>query len=317
MCSNNETLELKNCSTFKTKHQFQDSTCFTFNDSTLESNSQFQFLLNLKNMAQDQPLQVKLFIHEPGTIPDALETETTGQDIHQDQEITEVLIKGTSHEYTNSFEQMNIEKRHCLLQNESIGYDRINCLNQKIHQYAEKVCHCIPRLLKKSETLKICNFTGLLCFRKAILQGMTESWASKCPIKCSYMQYQVRDKVKTWDDPMIYGEECSNFVANNPTSMFLINETKELLVGGYAQYMKQNMKQYSLVKVSFESPQVTKITKDAKVTVPDMVSNIGGTLGIFLGLSTISILDQIIDWMKGLNDVLRGKKAPPKILKHF
>ena len=37
--------------------------------------------------------------------------------------------------------------------------------------------------------------------------------------------------------------------------------------------------------------------KIAKVTETDMVSNIGGTIGIFLGLSIISDLDKIIDWL--------------------
>ena len=57
----------------------------------------------------------------------------------------------------------------------------------------------------------------------------------------------------------------------------------------------QLMRRTSLVHVNFIEPEATLITKDAKVTVPDQVSNIGGTIGIFLGLSTISLLDIIIE----------------------
>ena len=62
-------------------------------------------------------------------------------------------------------------------------------------------------------------------------------------------------------------------------------------------YLRRLSKGFSLVQIFFRTPQKTVITKDAKVTETDMVSNIGGTIGIFLGLSTISVLDKIIDWL--------------------
>ena len=43
--------------------------------------------------------------------------------------------------------------------------------------------------------------------------------------------------------------------------------------------------------------------KDAKVTFADMLENIGGTLGVFIGLSFVGLLDFFIwiwDWVKGL-----------------
>ena len=54
---------------------------------------------------------------------------------------------------------------------------------------------------------------------------------------------------------------------------------------------------------------MTVITKDAKVTLPDMVSNIGGTIGIFLGLSALSVLDLLISWFRKLNCGNRGKSG--------
>ena len=56
-----------------------------------------------------------------------------------------------------------------------------------------------------------------------------------------------------------------------------------------------------MVQFFLHDPQMTVITKDAKVTLPDMVSNIGGTIGIFLGLSTISVLDILIEFFNFIN----------------
>ena len=63
-------------------------------------------------------------------------------------------------------------------------------------------------------------------------------------------------------------------------------------------YIMKSAESYSLVKIFFDSPQMTVISKDAKVTIPDMISNIGGTIGIFLGMSTISVLDLLIEMIQ-------------------
>ena len=52
------------------------------------------------------------------------------------------------------------------------------------------------------------------------------------------------------------------------------------------------------------------IMKDAKVTFADMLGNIGGTLGVFIGLSFVGLLDFFIwiwDWVEdcGILDIQR------------
>ena len=42
---------------------------------------------------------------------------------------------------------------------------------------------------------------------------------------------------------------------------------------------------HTIVKVNFDDPKLLVITKDAKVTIPDMVGSIGGTFGVFIGKS--------------------------------
>ena len=43
---------------------------------------------------------------------------------------------------------------------------------------------------------------------------------------------------------------------------------------------------HTIVKVNFDDPKLLVITKDAKVTIPDMVGSIGGTFGVFIGESS-------------------------------
>ena len=49
----------------------------------------------------------------------------------------------------------------------------------------------------------------------------------------------------------------------------------------------------AFLQVNFDDPQATVITKDAKVTAYSMLGSIGGTLGIFLGISFVGLIDMI------------------------
>ena len=54
------------------------------------------------------------------------------------------------------------------------------------------------------------------------------------------------------------------------------------------------MKKSALINVNFEKGHALVTTKDAKVSFADMLGTIGGTFGVFLGLSFVGILDFII-----------------------
>ena len=70
-------------------------------------------------------------------------------------------------------------------------------------------------------------------------------------------------------------------------------------------------KRYSIVHVYFEQPMKNVVTQDAKITLAGMVSNIGGTLGIFLGLSMVTLFDECFQIFKYIRDFFRQKKSLP------
>lgn len=72
-----------------------------------------------------------------------------------------------------------------------------------------------------------------------------------------------------------------------------------------APHGRQAIRQVGFVEVNFDHQLATVTLKDAKVTFPDKVGNIGGTFGVFLGLSFVGILDVLIlicQWVKSAND---------------
>ena len=56
----------------------------------------------------------------------------------------------------------------------------------------------------------------------------------------------------------------------------------------------------SIIHINFEESKVLTVTKDAKITVADMIGNFGGTLGVFIGFSFLGLLDTLIEWLQYL-----------------
>ncbi len=54
--------------------------------------------------------------------------------------------------------------------------------------------------------------------------------------------------------------------------------------------------QLSELTVEIAKPRVLEIVKDIKVTFPDMLGTIGGTIGLFTGLSLVSVIE-VIYWV--------------------
>ena len=62
-----------------------------------------------------------------------------------------------------------------------------------------------------------------------------------------------------------------------------------------------------MVRVYFDSPTFDKITKDAAAKPEDMLSAIGGTMGLLTGFSIISAVEIVYFFVIMIFKTLRGK----------
>ena len=303
---------LQKCNLFKKAQMtYQDHTCYTF-DEGLNVQPYVQnglhLLLNLKQlMPSEQRLALKLFVHEHGTVPDVLGIDSTFEKI-QSHSLIKVGVGLTSNGITNNFASMSFEKRKCLLEGERENYSRTRCMVEHIYELARHECGCEPILITSkinNQSRPHCSVNGSYCFRNAVEQARLQIDSNICPVMCESRQFTPQVTLDEWEDPFSNGEELRKFVGQNPFGLYLgyyyLDDFDDFLY--YPAYVKAATESYFLVQIYFNNPLKTVITKDAKFTVPDMVSNIGGTVGIFLGLSTISVLRMIIKWLK----ILRHK----------
>ena len=151
-----------------------------------------------------------------------------------------------------------------------------------------------------------CNMSGSICFRKEFQGAQNDTF--ECPPACQFVKYEAQVQM---EKPIIdffpqlkREKDFKQALFDDPSIMFVKNKFTSLEYGSVTQkmYLEEALKGFTVIQVYFEDPQVTIITKDAKATVASMIGNIGGTLGIFLGLSTIGIIDQMINMLKALKE---------------
>ena len=144
---------LNHCQSFSTTKPFQDEKCFTFNGYKMETNkvgsaNGFNFVLNL-DLPQDEPLKVKLFLHDQGTFPDLKSLESPWHEISSGK-LTRIGVKATLAKSTQSFDSMSFTKRKCNLRNLKM----VNCIIDSLEKKAKTICGCLPFQLNSERYVK-------------------------------------------------------------------------------------------------------------------------------------------------------------------
>ena len=79
-------------------------------------------------------------------------------------------------------------------------------------------------------------------------------------------------------------------------------------------FLDGKLQRTSIIHINFEESKVLTVTKDAKITLPDMIGNIGGTLGVFIGFSFLGLLDTFVEGMQYLQRKMKSLRRPKSSL---
>ena len=153
-----------------------------------------------------------------------------------------------------------------------------------------------------------CNALQLNCFEDAIEKGTQDLDLHKgCHKACRRIMYGLS---AASDLPMTetllsfesYGKEFAKYFLQ-PSKLFDYLGTHYNRNG----FLKPKMESMSLISINFDGPEVLTVTKDAKITLPDMIGNIGGTLGVFIGFSFLGLLDTLIELFQYVREKMRKR----------
>ena len=314
-----KSLKLKKCTAFKKADAlFKKGQCLTFNEKSLTpklgKSRGLNFLANYAYPGTSLELKepIILTLHEAGKMPDIMNMKGKNFEILPGR-IVDLKISTTVIDTTDDFNAIDFESRLCNNDMISPGSSRlisgeVNCLTKHILEKAKLDCDCHPFYLNSSANMKCNTFSQAYCFEEALKNGSENlDLHQNCYKDCKRVQYglelsgdqPISDILSNFD---IYGDDFADYFFNiSDLHSFLGDHSTQ------NQFLEPKLKRMSLISINFEGPEVLTVTKDAKITVPDMIGNIGGTLGVFIGFSFIGLLDSLIEFVQYLKRRLRRK----------
>ena len=183
----------------------------------------------------------------------------------------------------------------------------MNCISDAIVERAAQNCGCQPWYLSNPK-FKACDTLGMICYEKEFANGTKDTnLKESCYESCKNVKYNLVvlenapiDKTLNVDK---YGQEFRNFVFNPERLYSYLGLDERFMERSLQRLQSERM---SIFHVNFEQSKVLTVIKDAKITLPDMIGNIGGTLGVFIGFSFLGLLDTFIEWIQYLHQKIKS-----------
>ena len=234
---------------------------------------------------------------------------------------------------SNEFESLELEQRKCKLRHETQGFDflkeytKTGCEFECAVKRAGDLCHCFPWYIPGNSTsLPICDMFGAQCFDTIMSD---ETHYKQCLLQCIEDCHEIA--LTTWPTifPLDLDDLCKKDSVfdqgfkENFQQHFAFESYKTLVEGGSLPDLATRVSNGSLCKeyinnyvalLSVESPtnSIVKSKRESyTVTFNDQMGTIGGTLGLFTGMSLLSIIEVIFLF------IILGKSLVQQIKEKF
>ena len=224
---------------------------------------------------------------------------------------------------SEGFDDLDTFKRKCKLPHETYGlklvqnYTRTSCEHECAFMKAVTTCECMPWYYRNySTSIPICEMFGGHCFNKIMSTRKFYKECSKdCLEDCNGMQlsWEQRFQPINIEKICVRGGVLHKYLLQSAKQHFSQDHYNRLTSGNKEQfiYLDKMMRSVSMSDhyvtlckqfvekhiaiISVEAPVdvITLTLRDLSVTWMDKIGILGGTLGLFTGVSMISILDVI------------------------
>ena len=132
---------------------------------------------------------------------------------------------------------------------------------------------CIKQPKEEETSIKACIARYLKEFRK---NTQYENCAAYCPLECDSISYAITG----YNEPIpINSGNISNSTRNSYSSLEKFDTYEEV------------SKHFIVIYVYYKELEYTLISQVPKTEIFGFISNVGGTLGLFLGISFLSFME--------------------------
>merc|ERR1712218_47839 len=167
-----------------------------------------------------------------------------------------------------------------------------------------KECKCLPYSIRISDKEPLCSFRELLCVEN--IESNFRNYSKICQNSCagltvtSYSYSNLKEHMKD-DEEFLFPNETSAY--NDYVQIF-----------SFPEEMNKDLKlkwqsKIRYIRIFFDTPTFDIITMDRAAKFVDMLSAIGGTMGLLTGFSIISAVEIIYFAWKIIYKIFKDKKT--------
>ena len=280
-----------------------------------------EMLVNMKPVVEDQITKYTPYTLGISTKTNLIDQKRGIIDLKPGYRISLKVIPHVF-DYSSLFKQMDRNVRKCAFTEEIEGfkllnnYTRVGCEFECAFKEALKVCQCIPwNFLNDYKEYPMCDMFSSKCF-DLILSD--ETHYKQCPEECledcsatmytvfpTFVPINVEEVCQATPFKGIFKKLLGKYDYYHHYEMIMNNQLELIENGtnvkGHGQMMNSTefchdyVKKYvAYVDVEGSVNSVMKSQRQKRVTFTDQLSMIGGTLGLFSGISILSLCEVAI-----------------------
>ncbi|XP_041464799.1 amiloride-sensitive sodium channel subunit alpha-like isoform X1 [Lytechinus variegatus] len=263
--------------------------CFTFNfgreeNSTLKMTTKTGALsgLHLSLMVEEDeymgllaPIRgAKIVIHAPHITPfpedDGISLETgSAFSIGIREEVIQRLPKFSD----------CIDEDTDFINSSYSGFYSVRCCFKACYQQSLfNECGCVDDILLDYRQCRVTSKREMLCKSEVESRYINDELQCECPLPCKEKNYRTSISSASWPSKRFKPHLLSKFHSNPKIRMILEEEEKA----------RSNLIR---VMIYFETLNVERVEQVPRYTIPNILGNVGGLMGLFTGMSFISLFE--------------------------
>ncbi|XP_041464801.1 amiloride-sensitive sodium channel subunit beta-like [Lytechinus variegatus] len=263
--------------------------CFTFNfggdanhQTVMTSKTGARYGLHMTLMIDEDEYMgllapnrgAKIVIHAPNTMPfpedDAINLATgSATYIGLREEVIERLPR---------FSQCSDVESATVFSNSSTNYTVRCCLSMCYQQNLVDRCGCVDDIVFDYKQCSVINDTEMACVSEVQALYINDDLHCNCPLPCQETNYRASISSADWPSERFRSHLVRKFEFDPKLRSILAQE-------------EMSAKNMIRVMIYFETLNVERVEQVPRYTIPNILGNIGGLMGLFTGMSFISLFE--------------------------
>ena len=266
----------------------------------------------------EQTLGARVEIHEKGTLPNPLLNGINVQPGHH----TDLVLK-QSRRKKLGWPYSNCESRSTLSEISSYEYSTSGCLDVCKTMFVYEKCGCVNsdtplpdslRRRRQSDDVSYCGtfhntsdagldelYAAVECEREALLDFTSDDCVADnnnelffCDVPCAYNTYDVSTSQSIWPSLVALYDTYDDYVRGTKATTLLGDAAgAPYNSSNHAQLRDLMWHNLARVNIYFNEPQIVEIKEVASMSLLQLFANVGGAIGLWAGLSVITVLEFI------------------------